>query len=91
MGFTLGLNEPQPEEGMAAHSSMLAWKLLWTEGHGGLQPPWGCKELGTTEVPWQAQPQSRHDPLAISTQCLVFMRLPDLAGGSGNSSQPYEL
>ena len=36
------------EKGMATHSSILAWKILWTE-----EPqkycPLGCKELGTTE------------------------------------------
>ena len=25
------------EKGMATHSSILAWKIPWTEGHGGLQ------------------------------------------------------
>ena len=25
------------EEGMAAHSSVLAWRMLWTEEFGGLQ------------------------------------------------------
>ena len=25
------------EEGMAAHSSVLAWRILWTEEPGGLQ------------------------------------------------------
>ena len=25
------------EEGMATHSSILAWRILWTEEHGGLQ------------------------------------------------------
>ena len=25
------------EKGMATHSSILAWKLPWTEEHGGLQ------------------------------------------------------
>ena len=25
------------EEGMATHSSILAWKIPWTEGPGGLQ------------------------------------------------------
>ena len=25
------------EEGMASHSSILAWKIPWTEEHGGLQ------------------------------------------------------
>ena len=26
------------EEGMASHSSVLAWRILWTEEPGGLQP-----------------------------------------------------
>ena len=26
------------EEGMATHSSVLAWRILWTEEPGGLQP-----------------------------------------------------
>ena len=32
----LGLEDPL-EEGMAAHSSILAWRLSWTEEPGGLQ------------------------------------------------------
>ena len=34
---SLGREDPL-EEGMATHSSILAWKI-----------PWGCKELDTTE------------------------------------------
>ena len=37
------------EEGMAAHSSILAWRMLWTEESGRLQPM-GCTDLGMTEV-----------------------------------------
>ena len=33
---SLGKEDPQ-EEGMATHSSILAWKTLWTEEPGGLQ------------------------------------------------------
>ena len=29
--------EDPPEEGMATHSSTLAWKIPWTEEPGGLQ------------------------------------------------------
>ena len=30
------------EKGMATHSSILAWRILWTEEPGGLQSsPWG--------------------------------------------------
>ena len=33
---------------MATHSSIIAWKILWTEEPGGYNP-WGCIELDTTE------------------------------------------
>ena len=35
------------EEDMTTHSSILAWRISWTEETGGLQSPvspWGCKE-----------------------------------------------
>ena len=37
------------EEGMATHSSILAWRISWTEEPGGLQS-WGHKESDTTET-----------------------------------------
>ena len=33
---------------MATHSSILAWKISWTEESGGLQSM-GSKRVGTTE------------------------------------------
>ena len=33
---SLGLEHPL-EEGMATHSSILAWRITWTEETGGLQ------------------------------------------------------
>ena len=33
---SLGLEDPL-EEGMATHSSILAWRISWTEEPGGLQ------------------------------------------------------
>ena len=33
---------------MANHSSIFAWKIIWTEEPDGLQSM-GCKESGTTE------------------------------------------
>ena len=33
---SLGQKDPLEEE-MATHSSLLVWKILWTEGPGGLQ------------------------------------------------------
>ena len=34
---SLGQEDPL-EEGMATHTSILAWKIPWTEEPGGLQP-----------------------------------------------------
>ena len=34
-GSTLGQEDP-PEEGMATHSSIFAWRTPWTEEPGGL-------------------------------------------------------
>ena len=34
---------------MAIHSSILAWKIPWTEEPGGLHSPWGRKESDMTE------------------------------------------
>ena len=36
MGLILGWEDPL-ENGMATHSSILAWEIPWTEGPGGLQ------------------------------------------------------
>ena len=36
------------EKGLATHSSILVWRILWTEEPGGLQLV-GCKESITTE------------------------------------------
>ena len=33
---SLGWKDP-PEKGMATHSSILAWRIPWTEERGGLQ------------------------------------------------------
>ena len=45
---SLGWEDPL-EEGMATHSSILAWRIPWTEEPGGLQS-WGRKELDTNEA-----------------------------------------
>ena len=34
---------------MATHSSVLAWKIPWTEEPDGLYNPWGRKESDMTE------------------------------------------
>ena len=40
----LGQEDP-PEKGMATHSSVLAWRILWTEEHGRLQTK-GLQRVG---------------------------------------------
>ena len=44
---SLGQEDPL-KKGMATHSSILAWRIPWTEEPGGLQFV-GYKELDTTE------------------------------------------
>ena len=44
---SLGGEDPL-EKGMATHSSILAWRIPWTEGPDGLQSM-GAQELDTTE------------------------------------------
>ena len=44
---SLGWEDPL-EEGMATHSSILAWRIPWTEEPDGLQST-GCQELDTIE------------------------------------------
>ena len=41
---SLGWEDPLAKE-MATHSSILAWKILWTEEPGGLQPM-GLQRVG---------------------------------------------
>ena len=45
---SLGWEDPLEKE-VATHSSILAWRITWTEESGRLHTPWGHKELDTTE------------------------------------------
>ena len=38
------------EKRMAIHSSVLAWRILWTEEPGGPHSPWDHKESDMTEL-----------------------------------------
>ena len=58
------------EEGMATHSSNLAWRIPWTEGSGGLQSV-GSQEPDTTE----------HSPLPPP----IYPALPFLVGAASQS------
>ena len=59
-GSPLGREDPL-EEGTATHSSILAWRIPWTEQPGGLQS-WGHKESDTTEV-------NQHATTAVQSRC----------------------
>ena len=57
-----GWEDPLEKE-MATHSSILAWRIPWTEEpHGQKSPtdysPWGCEESDTTERLTQMQLES---------------------------------
>ena len=45
---SLGRENPF-EKGIATHSSILAWRIPWSEEPGGLYSPWTQRELDTTE------------------------------------------
>ena len=45
----IGLYTYYLKKGMATHSSVLSWRIPWTEEPGGLYSPWGHKESNTTE------------------------------------------
>ena len=53
------------EEGMATHSSILAWKSPWTEEPRGGYGPWGRKELDMTEATQHALPFNLFSPNAL--------------------------
>ena len=53
------------EKEMTAHSSIVAWRILWTEEHGGL---WGHKELDTSEAAY-------HIPTTTDNSVLLWTPL----------------
>ena len=60
---SLGGEDPLEEE-MAVHSSILAWRIPWTEEPGGLYSPWGRKESHATEATCMQAPHS-HDGIEL--------------------------
>ena len=46
---SLGWEDPL-EKGMVTHSSILAWRIPWTEEPGELHSSWGCKESVTERL-----------------------------------------
>ena len=54
---SLGQEDPLEKE-MAAHSSILAWEIPWTEESVGYSP-WGQKELDRTEHAYTLSPKAQ--------------------------------
>ena len=53
-------------KGMATHSSILAWRIPWTEESGGLQSV-GSQRVNMTERPTRTHCILRHDATAHLT------------------------
>ena len=68
--WSLGWQDPL-EEGIATHSSILAWRIPWTEDPGGFQPvvfqrvghDWATKQTNLT--PQGSSPQYFHKNLGL--------------------------
>ena len=60
---------------MTTHSSILAWRILWTE-EPGVYRPQGCKEADTTEATWHACVQGLSE-----VWFLLFSTLDDASSG----------
>ena len=58
---SLGWEDPL-KKGMAIHSSILAWRIPWTEEPGGHSPR-GCKQSDTTEMTECVLTVARQAPL----------------------------
>ena len=61
------VGEDHLEEGVATHSSILAWRIPWTEEPGSYSP-WGHGELDTTE--WI----TRLKYFMFTLSCFFFLR-----------------
>ena len=66
LGLIPGLGRPL-EEGMATHSSILAWRIPWTEEPGEYRP-WGREEPDNRATQHSAQ----HTFLARALVCIKY-------------------
>ena len=53
------------EQGLASHSSILVWRIPWTEESGGLYSSWGWEELDMTEA-------TDHTHMVRHARCLAL-------------------
>ena len=68
MRVTLGWEGPL-EEGMAPHSSFLAWRIPWTENPGGLQ------SIGLQGVAHDLSAYHTHTHSVLNMNCLIHSSL----------------
>ena len=64
---SLGWEDP-PEEGMATLSSILAWRIPWTEEPGGLQ----SMVLQRVGHDWSTKHNSQHNKCSIRSEYLTY-------------------
>ena len=57
---SLGRKDPL-KEGMVTHSSILDWRIPWTEEPGGLESI-GSQELVMTKETWHTRKQNKNKP-----------------------------
>ena len=67
-GSILGWEDPL-EEGMATHSSILAWRMPWTEESGGLQSV-GSQRVNRTDLACTCKTRSE-EALQLPAGCLA--------------------
>ena len=70
--WSLGPEDPLEKE-MATHSSILTWKIPWTEEPGGLQSV-ELQELDTTEHNWDCAVLAAEFSVDRGSKCLLFIK-----------------
>ena len=78
---SLGQEDPLKEE-MATHSTLLAWRVPWTEEPGGLHSLWGRKESDrtkraciSTHTSWLIGAKQQQTPLSCLPCRKVFAHI----------------
>ena len=70
---SLGWEDPLEEE-MTTHSSILAWRIPWTEEPGGLQPV-GSQRVNTTEEEILHKEHFRDEKASFKMYSIPFLDL----------------
>ena len=72
----LGREDPL-EKGMAAYSSILAYRILWVEEPGRLYSPWDHKELDMTEqLTLSFSKVEKREPVNANTDPAIYLCVP---------------